>query len=349
AAFNDPEHAQKQLEDVILSAPRPSEAYEARELLTYLHWRRGDFRNARLQLEQMLAMKPDADDVKKFLALFTVLSGFPQQKVERRRFSRIPSSTQDALRGPVMINGIQRNFLFDTGANFPIMSASEAVKLRMRIRRGAGGTLGDGRGPYSLTVGDVALADQVTIGDTTISNVAFLVLPDERFTDTPEQQRGVIGLPVLLTLRTIRWVRGEALEFAFPSERRDPYKANLCFDSASPVVAVHAGQSRLSFSFDTGATRTDLYARFGREFRQLVETGRKDTALRTGAGGTVRDDVVVLPDVQIQLGGLSTVLRSANVFPNENSSWHGNLGMDLLKQARVVTIDFGAMRLTLSQ
>src|SRR5437899_3166911 len=81
-AFNDAEKARKQLENVIRAAPRSGEAYDAREMLVFLHWRRGDFRNARLQLEQMLAMKAEAEDVKKFLALFAVLSEFPQQKVE---------------------------------------------------------------------------------------------------------------------------------------------------------------------------------------------------------------------------------------------------------------------------
>lgn len=297
----------------------------------------------------MLAMKPDADDVKKFLALFTVLSEFPQQRVERRRNSRIATSSLDALRGAVTINGAQRNYLFDTGANFSLISVSQAKQLSLATRRGAGGTLGDGRGPYSLMVGDVALADRVTIGNTTIRNVAFLILPDERFMDTPEQQRGVIGLPVILALRTIRWVKGESLEFGFPSQRRDAYKSNLCFDSAFSVVAADSGQRRLRFSFDTGATITDLYSSFGREFPELVKAGRKDSAQRSGAGGTVRDDVVVLPWVPIRLGSFPGILRSANMYPNEDSPWHGNLGMDLLRQARVVIIDFGAMRLTLSQ
>jgi hypothetical protein len=156
-------------------------------------------------------------------------------------------------------------------------------------------------------------ADQLAIGDTAIRNVAFLVQPDERFTDTPEDRRGVIGLPVILALRTVRWIKGEALEFGFPSEPRNIYKSNLCLDSAFPVVTVASGQSKLSFSFDTGATLTGLYARFGREFPRLVEAGRKDSAQKAGAGGTVRDDV------------------------------------DPLRQARAVTIDFGAMRLTLSR
>ena len=208
-AFNDPEKALKELESVIRSAPRSDQAYEARELLTYLQWRHGDYRKARMQLQQMLALKPDADDVKKFLGLFTLLSTLPPQKVEKRRISKIATSAKDALRGPITINGIRRNYLLDTGANFSVISVSQARQLRLITHRGSRETLGDGRGPYSLTVGDVALADRIIIGNTTIRNVAFLIQPDERFTDTPEQQRGVIGLPVILALRSPLGARGQ--------------------------------------------------------------------------------------------------------------------------------------------
>jgi hypothetical protein len=124
-------------------------------------------------------------------------------------------------------------------------------------------------------VGDVAVADRVASGEMTMRNVAFLIQPDERFTDTPERERGVLGLPVILALRTIRWVKGESLEFGFPSERRDDSRSNLCFDSAFSVVAAEAGQRRVSFSFDTGATLTDMYARLGREFPEFGKDSAK--------------------------------------------------------------------------
>jgi hypothetical protein len=59
--------------------------------------------------------------------------------------------------------------------------------------------------------------------------------------------------------------------------------------------------------------------------------------------------VTVVPEVRLHIGGFEAVLRPANVFskPVGNDSYHGNIGMDVLRQAAEVTIDFRSMSLTL--
>jgi hypothetical protein len=69
----------------------------------------------------------------------------------------------------------------------------------------------------------------------------------------------------------------------------------------------------------------------------------------TEIGGSVERQATVLPEVQLQVGGLETTLRPAAIFakPVGDDFHHGLLGMDLLSQAQEVRIDFRSMTLQL--
>ena len=58
-------------------------------------------------------------------------------------------------------------------------------------------------------------------------------------------------------------------------------------------------------------------------------------------------EVVTLPEFKFQAGGLQLVLRPAQVLSKDprvdRDSYHVWLGMDLLGQARRVTLDFESM------
>ena len=57
----------------------------------------------------------------------------------------------------------------------------------------------------------------------------------------------------------------------------------------------------------------------------------------------------MLPEVRLYAGGLNTLLKPAAITLKENLGvgLHGSFGLDLLNQARVLTLDFEAMKLTL--
>jgi hypothetical protein len=58
---------------------------------------------------------------------------------------------------------------------------------------------------------------------------------------------------------------------------------------------------------------------------------------------------IALPEIQLRVGGLHTTIRPAQVFakPVGDGFHHGLLGMDVLSQAREVSIDFRSMMLEL--
>ena len=70
-----------------------------------------------------------------------------------------------------------------------------------------------------------------------------------------------------------------------------------------------------------------------------------------GVGSVEHIDSVVLPSADFKIGDYSVVLRPATVLlksTGESSKYfYGNLGIDLLRQARSVVFDFRNMRLTL--
>ena len=95
-----------------------------------------------------------------------------------------------------------------------------------------------------------------------------------------------------------------------------------------------------------------LWPAFAREFPAMVErSGRRGTTAVTGVGSTQDVESIDLPSVSLVVGGLSVTLAPASVLLQATTSdtrrRFGNLGLDLLNQARRTTIDFGAMTLTL--
>jgi hypothetical protein len=81
----------------------------------------------------------------------------------------------------------------------------------------------------------------------------------------------------------------------------------------------------------------------------LRDKGAKDTKTVREIGGATEREVITLPELHLVLGGFDTLLKPARVFgkPVGNDYYYGLAGMDLMMQARQVTIDFSAMRVEL--
>jgi hypothetical protein len=353
AVFNQSEAAERDLGAVIAAAPHGRDVYEAHTLLAGMYLRTGQYREALAQTEALLVETPDAADVKNILPLIRVLSGTPDQSVIWEQTSTVPIQILDgSLLLAVSTNGRAAHYALDTDSAVSLVSESEANRLGFTVREVAtsiDGMSGKGMKPR------VAVANTLTVGNVRLANVAFYVLPDTQppFDGMPEGTRGILGIPVILALQTVRWrAKAQTLECAFPLKRTDIRQANLAFDGGSPVVQVNFQQEALEFSFDTGAQRTDLYPAFAKKFADLVKaTGKKESHTLTGIDGSASFDSVVLPSVTLQAGGRDVVLKPAHVLlveHNSASQWYfGNLGVDLLNQASSVTMDFHSMTLTL--
>ena len=160
---------------------------------------------------------------------------------------------------------------------------------------------------------------------------------------------GIIGLPLILGFRTLRWFGAGRMEIGGKSEPLDVTKSNIHFEDDQFVVEVRVRSEQVLATLDTGAENTDLFAGFADQFTSLVkETGKRDFYELQGVGGTERIEAITMPALTLGIGGRDTVLSPARVL---HKGWRKccavNVGMDLLKQARSFKLDFGAMTLAL--
>jgi hypothetical protein len=198
-----------------------------------------------------------------------------------------------------------------------------------------------------------AIARLVTIGRTDIENVPVLVTPADQmpWKDLPAGKQGIIGLPLVIALDALRWTRAGTCHTGSAAVADTARTSHLNYDGLNLIATVEFNQRTLDFVLDTGnQVGTQLWERFGKDFAAMVKVrGRPGSARVRQIGGSADRDVIVLPDLQLDVGGKSTTLAKAKLFsrPVGNDRNHGLLGMDVLSQADEVTIDLTSMTLML--
>ena len=347
-AFNDPRRCEKKLGAVIRSRPKSDEAIEAHRRLASLYLTHGKYREALAQVEAMLALRTDDSDARDIRPLLATLSETPDQEVVRMTRTTLEIH-EDGV--PLSIHGVQATYWFDTGANYSILSESEAKRFGLVVRAV----------PTKVSVSTgarvdfrIAVAEELSLGSIRLKNVAFLVFPDDQppFNQQAPGSRGLIGIPVLLAFERFVWGADKKFEIGSKSASRRLPRANLCFDGNTPVTQLQFNHRNLAFVLDTGATNTDLFPPFAKAFPELIRSAEKtDSYKMEGVGSARIMNAATLESVRLNIGGLQVVLKPANVLltPTGESSkfFEGNLGIDLLQQAHKTIFDFRAMTLTL--
>jgi hypothetical protein len=125
----------------------------------------------------------------------------------------------------------------------------------------------------------------------------------------------------------------------------------LAFEDNVPLAAFEFEGRRLTADLDTGGRASSMWPLFVRDFPALYRDARHGSEHYDGATGSAAIDALYLPELQLKIGGFPIAFRNAPAlvaYTVTASNWHyGWLGMDLLNQAREVTLDFPAMRIEL--
>jgi len=265
AVFNDDRRAEHLLQTVITSAPHSDDAYDAYEWLAHIYFRTGRYRQFVADMEARWEAFPNKSELKNEQSAVAGFRGLPDQIVGKFQPSTLRHEPGKIFI-PISINKNPATYFFDTGAWVNCLSESEAKRLRLVIHH-SGGTLNTGT---TVRVGfRTAVAPEVMVGGIHFSNVSFAVFPDdeEPWSDLPVGQRGLIGIPVILGLRSLRWSQDGMVEIGMKSVSADARGCNLFFDDDHLVIEAELGQRKILATLDTGAQTTDLYENFAKSSR----------------------------------------------------------------------------------
>ncbi len=344
AAFYDLPAALEILGPIAKSAPEPLQQFEAAMVVQRLYMMEGRRREAETGIPRSMpwiasSARQALEHFRRELALF---GHFPDQAVATRQYSRVPYAS-DGGRDIIIsasVNGRQAEFYLDTGSTECFISEKEARRLGLQIEPAELTVEGYGAHQKGTTTG-VALAAELSVGEFRLRNVAFLVGKDD---DDP----AILGLPVLLAFRTIRWNADFTLEIGFGPQPRDVRAANLCFADGQLVTQVGFGKEKISMLLDTGADQTVLFPRFSAQFASFLKAWGKVQPY-TITEGEEDPAATMLDEVRLRVGGAEREVRRVPALARngtDTGAWsYGNLGLDYLVGARSVTLDFQAMRL----
>ncbi len=347
--FNDnPRQAERLLRSVIQAAPHSDEANQAYEWLAHLYFYTGQYQRLISNMEERWAAFPNRNEVPQERAVMAGFRGLPDQMVSQHRPSTLRHES-GSIFIPLTINGVSATYFFDTGAWPSCLTESEAKRFGLTINDTTGslGTMTTARVGFRT-----AVAKELIIGNIHFRNVSFVVFPDDQepWSDLPPGRRGILGIPILHGLRTLRWSKDNTVEIGFKSLSLDVRKANLYFDNDHLVLVAGFQQQKILATLDTGAESTDLYGVFAKEFASFLSaSGKQGSTEVRGVGHAESYDSITVPELKFRISGVETVLRPAHILLNHNGAkcCIGNFGLDLLWQAPAFKLDFGAMRLTL--
>ena len=248
---------------------------------------------------------------------------------------------------PFEINQRKVALAFDSGANLSVLTNSLARRLALKVIDApievvaiAGNKVKAG----------LAVAPRMRIGNVTVRHAVFLVLADKDLyiTEANFQIDGLIGFPVIESLRQVTFVRGSGI--VVPATPGRGGEQNLCLDGLTPLIAGWFEGARLSFALDTGATRSTLYPPFFKKYEAEVRAKYGTRAEKIiGVGGHREIKGYLAKDIAITFSGRQARYAQIPIlteYTNEDSRhFYGNLGQDLLQQFASMTLNFEAMSL----
>ncbi len=278
--------------------------------------------------------------------LFGTFSDVEPQRIHKQNDVLLNSYRNkfNHLMTPVKIDTVSEDFIFDTGANLSTISESQALKMNLKIFEQS---VDIGSSTQVKVESKLAVAERMYIGDILFENVIFIVMPDEQLTfpQISYAIKGIIGFPVIQQLGEVHLYKNG--QIFVPKIAANKAKQNMFFEGLNPVVEVFSKSDTLLFTFDTGATQTELSFKYYNEHKRQVEKkGKLETNERGGAGGIVSVKEYIISNFPMVIGSHETRLRKTRVTLEAydfNTYFDGNLGQDVFMKFNSLIINFENM------
>jgi Aspartyl protease len=250
------------------------------------------------------------------------------------------------------VNGVRGQWLLDTGANQTVVTRSFGRELGLRPLPGSAKT-GSGVTGIANPL-QVAVLPTLQMGGGTLKNVVVLILEDANLNvgkgKHSYQINAILGYPVFQALGTITFLHSGGFE-AGVATQRTASSVRMYMRRLTPVIECRVGGNALPFTFDTGASETDLSIRYYEQFRGNAGSWKQRQSESSGAGGTVKRTVYVQPNLVLNVGDKTATLENVSIFPARMNSGidelYGNLGQDLVAGFESFTLDFSRMTFSL--
>lgn len=294
-----------------------------------------------------------ADGADRAMRVAALLAEQPRQSVEGRAAGGRTAARVDMVGLPridAVIDGQGQEAVFDTGANFSVLSADAARRLGVRLLEG---TTPIGNSVQSTVPARIGIADRVEIAGTVLRNVVFLVIDDSQLTFPLPTGRyeidAIIGLPVM---RALGRMRVEPNRFTVLPAEANAGPANMRASSSSLYVDTMIDGQAVPLFLDTGANRSTLSALYAERNPSHVAALPVSEQRSAGAGGMQVQRIATWANAPLELGGRRIVLPSLQiVLPSERRERdsYGTIGASVLRAFRSYTLDFNAMRFELGE
>ena len=274
------------------------------------------------------------------------LANVPKPYLERPdRDITVPSIVETVGRGkhiyiPVEVNGITKNYIFDTGCSFGnFVSEKYAEEVGLKV-------LADSIPVSGMEIGFVklAIADSLKIGELVYHNPIFMIAPPDNEVDSVFAFDGVLGYHFIRDVKEVI-IDNESESFVFPYQISDG-EPNMFLSSNTPNVRIEYDGEAFDMIFDTGNVKSDLGNKFAETFPDAIEGLAEQATSRGGFGGISQTKAVVLPEFRFEVAGSTVKLYNTEVIKNTESGsqlFSGSLGADFVLSFKRLVINYQNM------
>jgi len=246
---------------------------------------------------------------------------------------------------PVTVGGRQSSWIFDSGANFSLVTRSVARELGIKMFPGRASVTRTGGVVVSAEAG---LVPELAVGPAVFRNVVVLVVDDADFY-IPQlgfQIQEILGYPVISAMQKISIAHGERLEVLSDKEPQAG-TTSMWLDALTPLIALQVDDRPALFVLDLGARHSYLSDRYFDRHRNLFVDKSAGQMNFGGAGGARSVPAYSIAELSFQLGAIRTIMKNVPVAAADTHTvsdpFYGIVGQDFLSRFESFTLDFGAM------